>query len=172
MGHLLSVSMVGLRATSSKRAYATPRTATPRAPAPAAGHCWPIPPQEMRKHSKACLVSFCGVSWSHTVLFEPSECLWQVWSLILNTISPLLPSCWGFSFTYGCGASFFGGIQHSPVHGCSAVSYILEFSQEKLSTCPSTLPFCHFALKIYQACPPPSEQDPVFPTVSSRRKLP
>ena len=39
VGHLLSVSMVGLMVTSSKRAYATPRTATPRAPAPAAGHC-------------------------------------------------------------------------------------------------------------------------------------
>ena len=32
-------SMVGLMATSSKRAYATARSAAPRAPAPAAGHC-------------------------------------------------------------------------------------------------------------------------------------
>ena len=32
-------SMVGLLATSSQRAYATPRSAAPRAPAPAAGHC-------------------------------------------------------------------------------------------------------------------------------------
>ena len=32
-------SMVGLMATSSKRAYATPRSAAPRAPAPVAGHC-------------------------------------------------------------------------------------------------------------------------------------
>ena len=32
-------SMVGLIVTSSKRAYATPRSATPRALAPAAGHC-------------------------------------------------------------------------------------------------------------------------------------
>ena len=32
------------------------------------------------------------------VLFEPSECLWWVWYLILDVISPLLPSCWGFSF--------------------------------------------------------------------------
>ena len=37
-------SMVGLIATSSTRAYAIPRSAAPRAPAPAAGHCWPIPP--------------------------------------------------------------------------------------------------------------------------------
>ena len=55
-------------------------------------------------------------------MFEPSECLWQVWGLTLNMISPLLPSCWGFSFALGCGLSFFGGIQHSPVDGCSAAS--------------------------------------------------
>ena len=30
---------LGLRATSSKRAYATPRAAAARAPAPEAGHC-------------------------------------------------------------------------------------------------------------------------------------
>ena len=32
-------SMVGLMATSSKRVYAIPRSAAPRTPAPAAGHC-------------------------------------------------------------------------------------------------------------------------------------
>ena len=32
-------SMVGLMATSSKRAYAIPRSAAPRAPVPEAGHC-------------------------------------------------------------------------------------------------------------------------------------
>ena len=36
-------SMVGLMETSSKRAYATPKSAAPRAPAPTAGHCWPVP---------------------------------------------------------------------------------------------------------------------------------
>ena len=37
-------------------------------------------------------------------------------------IALLLPSCWGFSFALGCGVSFIGGIQHSPVDGCSATS--------------------------------------------------
>ena len=37
-------------------------------------------------------------------------------------IFPLLPSCWGSSFALGCGVSFFGGIQYSPVNGFSAVS--------------------------------------------------
>ena len=46
-------SMVGLMATSSKRAYATLRSAAPRAPAPAAGHCWPRPPEETLIHSSA-----------------------------------------------------------------------------------------------------------------------
>ena len=58
----------------------------------------------------------------HKVLFEPSKRLWRVWGLILNMISPLLLSCWGFSFALGHGVSFFGGIQHSAVDGCSAAS--------------------------------------------------
>ena len=44
VGHLLGGSVVGLTVTSSTRAYATPSTAAPRAPAPAAGPCWPLPP--------------------------------------------------------------------------------------------------------------------------------
>ena len=69
-------------------------------------------------------LSLCGVVGSccaHS-LFKPSEGLWRVWGLILNAISPLLSSCWGFSFALGRGVSFFGEIQHSPVDGCSAVS--------------------------------------------------
>ena len=42
--------------------------------------------------------------------------------LILNVISPLPLSCWGFFFALGHGVCFFGGMQHSPVNGCSAVS--------------------------------------------------
>ena len=44
-------SMVGLIVTSSKRAYAIPRSASPRAPDPAADYCWPILSQETLKHS-------------------------------------------------------------------------------------------------------------------------
>ena len=47
--------MVGLMATFSKRAYAMPRSAAPRAPAPAAGHCRLIPLQVTLRHSKAGL---------------------------------------------------------------------------------------------------------------------
>ena len=51
------------------------------------------------------------------VFFELSKRFWLVWGLILNVISPLLLSCWGFSFGLGHGLSFFGGIQHSPIDG-------------------------------------------------------
>ena len=39
----------------SKRAYAIPRSAAPRAPASAAVHCWPVPPQETLKHSSVSI---------------------------------------------------------------------------------------------------------------------
>ena len=53
--------------------------------------------------TRFCL-SLCGVSgpWCTEGL---SEHLWRVWGLILNTISPLLPSCWGFFFAVGRGIS-------------------------------------------------------------------
>ena len=52
-------------------------------------------------------LSLCGISgsWCIQGMFEPSEHLWWVWGLILNTTSPLLPSCWVFSFALGCGDS-------------------------------------------------------------------
>ena len=60
-----------------------------------------------------CL-SLCGVSgfWYAQGMFELSEHLWRVWGLILNTISPLLPFCWGFS-TLGHGVS---------PHSCSSTT--------------------------------------------------
>ena len=60
---------------------------------------------------------YVGTPYVHKVLFESSEYLWWVWGLILNAISLIPASCWGFSFALKCGVSFFGGIQHSPVNG-------------------------------------------------------
>ena len=87
----------------------------------------------------------CSVSvespGAHKVLFVSSEHLWWVWGLILNMIFPLLPSC--FSFALGCGIYFF--LVGSNILLLMVVQQwvvILEFLQEKMSTCPSTPPSC------------------------------
>ena len=109
-----------LMATSSKRAYSISRSTVPRVPSLQQSTANPY---LLRRHTQFCL-SLCGVpgTWCAQGMFEPSEHLWQVWGLILNAISPLLPSFWGFSLALGREASFFGGIQRSPVDGCSAAS--------------------------------------------------
>ena len=76
--------------------------------------------QTVKGRSGSVSVGSPGV---HKILFEPSECVWWVWGLILNVIFLILLSCWGFSFALRHGVSFFGGIQHSPVDGCSAMSF-------------------------------------------------
>ena len=124
----------GLVATSYKGAYATPRAAAPRAPAPAAGRCWPIPSQETLKHSPVLVSVRVSAPWCAQGLFECSEYLWWVSGLIPNVISPLLPSYWGLSFAPGCGISFFVGsniLQSTVIQQQAAV---WEFSQEKKST--------------------------------------
>ena len=65
-----SSSMVGLMATSSERAYAIPKSAAPRVPAPAAVYCWPIPPQETFRHSSISVLWHSGgkAHTSHCVL--------------------------------------------------------------------------------------------------------
>ena len=79
-------------------------------------------------------------SGAHKVLFDPSEHLWQVCGLILNAILPLLPSYWGFSFALGCGISFLVGSNFLLLMVVQRLVAILEFSQKKMSACPSTLP--------------------------------
>ena len=63
-------SMVGLMATSSKRA-AIPKSASPRAPASAADHCWS---NHHRRRSQFCL-SLCGVPGSWCTRF-----VWALWA--------------------------------------------------------------------------------------------
>ena len=52
--------------------YTIPKSAAPRAPAPVVGHCWPIPPQETLKHSKAGLAQSL---WGLWVLVHSRFCL-------------------------------------------------------------------------------------------------
>ena len=69
--------------------------------------------------------------WVNTVWAQPlwglQVLVWTryVWALqvsLLSAILPLLLSCWGYSFALGHGVSYFGGMQHSPIDGCSAGS--------------------------------------------------
>ena len=92
-------------------------------------------------------LSLCGVpgSWCTQGLLEPSEHLWQVRGLILNSISPLLPSCWLLLCPWTLGI-FYGGIQHSPVGSCSAVSCsfgVLAGEDECTSFYPTILCWTH-----------------------------
>ena len=85
-------------------------------------------------------LSLCGVSgsWCIQGLFEPPERLWRVRGLILNAISPLLPSCWGFSFARGCGISFLLGSNILQLTVVQQRVVVLEFLQN-MSAHPSIL---------------------------------
>ena len=61
----------GSMATSSKRTFAIPRSAAPRAPAPVAGHCWPVPPQETPKHSSVSVSVGSLGPGAHKVCLSP-----------------------------------------------------------------------------------------------------
>ena len=79
------------------------------------------------KHSKAGLAQslvevtapFLGSWWAQGFVGALQTSLVGL-RFDFNAAVPLLPSCWGFSFALGCRVSFFGGIQHSRVDGCSA----------------------------------------------------
>ena len=91
-------------ATSSTRAYAILKSAAPRAPVPVAGHCWPVPPQQMLKHSSVSVSVGSLGPGAHKVCLSPLS-IWREWGLILNANSSLLPSLWDFSFALGQGVS-------------------------------------------------------------------
>ena len=121
MGHLLSGFMVGLMVTSSKRAYAThcvSKICCNQRACPCGRllmiHASTGDTQTLKGRCGSVSVESLGPG-ACKVLFKPFEHLWLVWGLTLNVISPLLLSCWGFSFALGGGVAFFGGIEHSIV---------------------------------------------------------
>ena len=158
-------SMVGLMATSSQRAYAVHTQVYCTQSSCPCGRPLLAHTFAGDTHTQLWL-NLCGISgsWCAQGVFEPSECLWWVRGLILNTISPLLPSCWGFSFALGRGVSFFGGIQHSPVDGCSAVSCsfgVLTGDDEHVS-------FYSAILRHWKGCNP--KEFPIPKNFQSQRK--
>ena len=115
--------MMGLMVTSSKRAYAIPRSAVPRALSLQQSTA---DRTSSRNTQTQLWLSLCGVSgsWWAQGLFEPSERLWQVRGLkFLNTISPPYHLARASHFPLDIAYLFcVGGIQHFPVNGCSAVN--------------------------------------------------
>jgi len=142
--------MVGLIATSSKRAFATrcaTRVCCDQSPCPCG---WPLltrvstgDTQTLKGRSGSVSVGYL-LPGAHKVLFESSKCLWWMWGLIQNAILPLLPSCWGFSFALGCGfclfVCFLVGSNILLLMAVQQRVALLESSQEKMSASPSTLP--------------------------------
>ena len=120
--------MVGLMVTSSKKAYATCCVTLVRciqSPCPCSRPqltCTCIgDTQTLKGRSGSVSVGSLGPC-EQKVLFEPSEGLWWVWSLILNVILYLYHLAGAFPLPFGVGYLFLGGIKHSPVYGGSALS--------------------------------------------------
>ena len=141
MGLLLGGSTKGLTPTSSKRAYAT--------------HCDRVLLDH--SHTQTLKGRFCSVSVGslapdfRKILFEPSEHLLRVCSLILNVILPLLPFYLGFSFPLEHGVYFFGEVQHSPVDGYSTPScnFGVLIEEDECKSFYSTILEGHLFLILY-----------------------
>ena len=73
--------MLGLMATSSKRAYATLRSAAPKAFSPVAGHCLPIP--ALKGRSGSVSVGSLGPG-AHEVCLSPLSISFRLCSIIPN----------------------------------------------------------------------------------------
>ena len=86
--------------TSSKRAYAIPRSTAPGAPAPTAVHCLPISTGDT--HTQFSL-SLCGVSGSQRVQGHFSFLVGMGFDSKCDfaTPPPTPSSLWGFSFAFG-----------------------------------------------------------------------
>ena len=87
-----------------------------------AGHWWPVPLQERLNHSTGSVSVGSLCPGAHKVCLSPPRSLEGMRFDSKHDFATLLLSCWGFSFALGCGVSLFGGIQHSPIDSCSAVS--------------------------------------------------
>ena len=85
-------SLVGLMETSSKKAYATPRSAAPRVPAPVAGHCLPVSLQETLKHSKAGLAQSLWGLWFLVCKFPSNSQLLNLRVLQVSHLSCCAPT--------------------------------------------------------------------------------
>ena len=147
MGCLLGRSMMGLMATSSTRAYATccvSQVCCSQSPCPLSRPLLThASARDTQKHSKAGLAQSLWDLWvlvCTRFYLSPQSVSKKVWGLILNVVSPLLLSCWGFSFSLVYGLSFL--VVSNTFLSMVVSQHVanLEFSQE-MSAHPSTPSF-------------------------------
>ena len=110
--------MVQLMVTSSKRAYAMPKSAAPRAPGPAAGHCRHTLLPETPGHSRASLGQSLVAS---LFLSLGSWCVQGSVFALQESVSPVLCKFWRL---YGGvnGDLLHEGLCHTQVY-CTQSSY-------------------------------------------------
>ena len=148
--------MVGLMATSSKRAYATrcvTQVCCTQSPClcgrPLLTHTSAGDTQTLKGRSGSVSMGSLGPN-VQKILFEPSKSLWRVWGLILNAISPLLPLCWASPLPLDVEYLF---LVRSNILLSMVVQQqvaMLEFLQEEMSSRPSTPPSCFLPEKYPQ----------------------
>ena len=143
MGHLLGSSMVGLMATSSKEGLChmlhDPGLLQPEPLSPRQGTADPCLHRRYSNTQRQVWFSLCGVSgswctqgfvwalWASLVgMGFGSKCYFALPTVLLGLL--LCPWTWGIFFWW------------DPTFSCQRQVVILEFSQEKRSTHPSTLP--------------------------------
>ena len=153
MGCLLGGSMVGLMVTSSKRAYATgcvTRSPAPRALATASSHCWPVLPQETRKHNSGSVSVGSLGAGAHTVVFEPSSLsisgAYEVWFSMW--FHPSFHLGGAFPLSLDVGYLFLVGSNFLLSMDVQQWVLILELSQKMMNTRPPTLPSCNVLLHV------------------------
>ena len=104
---------------------------------PAAGHCSPVPSQETLKHSSGSVsVGSLGPSVHKAFLSPLSISANKGFDSKHNFTSPTI--LWCYSFALGCGYLFL--VVSNILQVVQQQVVVLEFSQEKMSARPSTLP--------------------------------
>ena len=128
VGHLLSGSMVELMAASSTSVYAAccaSQVCCSQSPPPHGSRCSPRLHRRQSNTQRLVWLSLCGVSGSQCT----HSFVWVLWASLVGmgfhykhdfTPPTILL---GLRYCPWTWVSFFGGIQHSPLDGCSTVGF-------------------------------------------------
>ena len=119
------------------------QVAAPRAPAPAAGYCWLAPPQKTQTQVWLRLCKVSGSWCAQGFVWALRASLAGMGFDTKRDFSPPT-SYWGFSFALGRGVSFLVGYNILLSMVIQKQVVIVEFSQEKMSSCSSSPPSCQY----------------------------